>query len=40
MGVAQVVEPHRDQLIRKGLVYAPERGRVAFTVPGLDAYMS
>ena len=29
----------RDQLIRKGLIYAPERGVVAFTVPGMDAYI-
>ena len=25
----------RDQLIKKGLVYAPERGLIAFTVPGM-----
>ena len=31
--------PHRDQLIRKGLVYAPERGLVAFTVPGMGGYI-
>lgn len=31
--------PHRDQLIRKGLIYAPERGLVAFTVPGMSAYI-
>lgn len=31
--------PHRDQLIRKGLIYAPERGFVAFTVPGMDTYI-
>lgn len=30
---------YRDQLIRKGLIYAPERGVVAFTVPGMDAYI-
>ncbi len=30
---------HRDQLIRKGLIFAPERGRVAFTVPGMGAYI-
>lgn len=29
----------RDQLIRKGLLYAPERGRVAFTVPGMAAFI-
>ena len=31
--------PHRDQLIRKGLIYVPERGQVAFTVPGMSAYI-
>ena len=31
--------PYRDQLIRKGLIYAPERGQVAFTVPGIAAYI-
>ena len=30
---------YRDQLINKGLIYAPERGVVAFTVPGMDAYI-
>jgi hypothetical protein len=25
----------RDQLIKKGLIYAPERGLIAFTVPGM-----
>jgi hypothetical protein len=29
----------RDQLIKKGLIYAPERGRVAFTVPGMASYV-
>ncbi len=29
----------RDQLIRKGLVYAPDRGAVAFTVPGMAAFI-
>jgi hypothetical protein len=28
----------RDQLIKKGLLYAPERGLVAFTVPGMADY--
>ncbi len=31
--------PHRDQLIRKGLIYPPERGTVAFTAPGMAAYI-
>jgi len=30
----------RDQLIKKGLVYAPERGLIAFTVPGMADYVS
>ena len=29
----------RDQLIRKGLIYAPDRGTVAFTVPGMAAFI-
>ncbi len=29
----------RDQLIKKGLVYAPERGLIAFTVPGMADYV-
>jgi hypothetical protein len=28
----------RDQLIKKGLVYAPNRGLIAFTVPGMADY--
>jgi hypothetical protein len=29
----------RDQLIKKGLIYSPERGLVAFTVPGMADYV-
>jgi AAA ATPase domain len=29
----------RDQLIRKGLLYAPERGVIAFTVPGMAEFI-
>jgi hypothetical protein len=29
----------RDSLIRKGMIYAPEHGSVAFTVPMFDAFM-
>jgi hypothetical protein len=29
----------RDQLIRKNLLYAPDRGSIAFTVPGMAAYV-
>jgi hypothetical protein len=30
----------RDQLIKKGLIYAPERGLVAFTVPGMVDFIN
>jgi hypothetical protein len=30
----------RDQLIKKGLIYAPSRGLIAFTVPGMAEYVS
>ena len=29
----------RDALIKKGLLYAPERGLLAFTVPGMDTFV-
>jgi hypothetical protein len=29
----------RDQLIRKGLLYAPDRGTIAFTVPGMAGFV-
>jgi hypothetical protein len=32
--------PARASLISKGLIYAPEHGRVAFTVPGMAAFIS
>ncbi len=32
--------PTRAALISKGLVYAPEHGRVAFTVPGMAVFIS
>lgn len=31
--------PARAQLIAKGLVYAPEHGRIAFTVPGMAEFI-
>ncbi len=31
--------PYRAALIQKGLVYAPEHGQVAFTVPGMAAFV-
>ncbi|MDX2237690.1 MAG: ATP-binding protein [Hyphomonadaceae bacterium] len=33
------VAPYRDDLIQKGMAYAPERGQIAFTVPKFDAFM-
>jgi hypothetical protein len=30
----------RNELIKKGLVYAPERGLLAFTVPGMSEFIS
>ncbi len=35
----QSLSPARDGLIKKGLVYAAERGSVAFTVPHFGAYL-
>jgi len=29
----------RDELIKKGLLYAPERGAIAFTVPGMASFI-
>ena len=31
--------PIRDELIKKGMAYSPERGLVGFTVPKFDAFM-
>lgn len=36
----QQVGPLRANLIHKGLVYSPEHGQVAFTVPGMAAFIS
>lgn len=30
----------RDQLLRKGFVYAPDRGTIAFTTPGMAEYVA
>jgi len=38
LNVAQSA-PIRDELIRKGMAYSPERGLVGFTVPKFDEYM-
>lgn len=32
--------PLRAGLIRKGIVYSPEHGRIAFTVPGMSAFIA
>ena len=29
----------RNELIKKGLVYPPERGYIAFTVPGMGEFI-
>jgi hypothetical protein len=31
--------PVRDKLIKKGMVYSPAHGEMAFTVPLFDAFM-
>ncbi|TSD93272.1 ATP-binding protein [Skermania sp. ID1734] len=36
---ASVLSVPRDELIKKGLVYAPERGVLAFTVPGFHQFI-
>ncbi|RMW96068.1 ATP-binding protein [Allofranklinella schreckenbergeri] len=36
---AQSVAPTRDSLIKKGMLYAPEHGLIAFTVPLFDEFM-
>ena len=35
----QAAAPHRDACIKKGLIWAPERGVVAFTVPGMADFI-
>jgi len=32
--------PVRSKLIAKGLIYAPEHGKIAFTVPGMDQFIN
>lgn len=34
------VGPIRDSLIKKGLIYAPEHGQVAYTVPGMATFIA
>lgn len=38
-GTPQSAAPHRDACIKKGLIWAPERGVVAFTVPGMAEFI-
>ena len=35
----QSLSPARDSLLKKGLVYSGERGRIAFTVPHFGRYL-
>ena len=35
----QSLSPARDLLLKKGLVYSGERGRIAFTVPHFGRYL-
>jgi len=37
--VPQSLSPARDALLKKGLVYSGERGRIAFTVPHFGRYL-
>ena len=34
------VGPFRDSLIKKGLIYAPEHGQIAYTVPGMADFIA
>jgi hypothetical protein len=36
---AQQLGPARDTLIRKGMIYSPAHGQIAFTVPLFDQFM-
>ena len=35
----QSLSPARDSLLKKGLIYSAERGRIAFTVPHFGRYL-
>jgi hypothetical protein len=35
----QSLSPARDALLKKGLIYSGERGKVAFTVPHFGTYL-
>ena len=36
---ANSLGPVRDSLIKKGMIFSPEYGQIAFTVPLFDEYM-
>jgi Mn-dependent DtxR family transcriptional regulator len=36
----QSVSPARDALLKKGLIYSGQRGRIAFTVPHFGRYLT
>jgi hypothetical protein len=38
-GLSGVHPVARNELIKKGLVYPPERGMLAFTVPGMHEFV-
>ncbi len=38
-GTLSGLSPLRDQIIRKGMIYSPEQGVLAFTVPMFDDYL-
>jgi hypothetical protein len=35
----QSLSPARDALLKKGLIYSGERGRIAFTVPHFGGFL-
>ena len=37
---ASSLGPTRAQLIQKGMIYAPDHGQVAFTVPGMADFIA
>lgn len=38
-GRASSISVARNEIIKKGLTYAPERGLLAFTVPGMHEFI-
>jgi hypothetical protein len=37
---AQGISVARDEVLRRGLVYVPERGYLRLVVPGMDAFIA